>query len=144
SQFTKLEFAEVRGLQGVKEASYSVNGTTLKIAVVNGLNNAKALCEKIRNGEANYHFVEVMTCHGGCVMGGGQPIRATIIKHKNEIAQARASVLYSADKAMYNRRSHKNNSVNEIYANYIGEPNGEVAHELLHTSYTAKPKYVKE
>lgn len=143
-KFSKLEFAEVRGLEGVKEASYTINGLNVKVAVVNGLSNAKALCDKIRNGEADYQFVEVMTCPGGCVMGGGQPIKATFVKHKNEVAKARAEVLYETDKAMTNRRSHKNISVNEVYATDIGTPNGHAAHELLHTTYQAKPRYVKE
>lgn len=143
-KFSKLEFVEVRGLEGVKEASYTINGLNVKVAVVNGLSNAKALCDKIRNGEADYQFVEVMTCPGGCVMGGGQPIKATFVKHKNEVAKARAEVLYETDKAMTNRRSHKNISVNEVYATDIGTPNGHAAHELLHTTYEAKPRYVKE
>ncbi len=143
-KFSKLEFAEVRGLEGVKEASYTINGLNVKVAVVNGLSNAKALCDKIRNGEADYQFVEVMTCPGGCVMGGGQPIKATFVKHKNEVAKARAEVLYETDKAMTNRRSHKNISVNEVYATDIGTPNGHAAHELLHTTYEEKPRYVKE
>lgn len=143
-KFSKLEFCEVRGLGGVKEASYTINGLNVKVAVVNGLSNAKVLCDKIRNGEADYQFVEVMTCPGGCVMGGGQPIKATFVKHKNEVAKARAEVLYETDKAMTNRRSHKNISVNEVYATDIGTPNGHAAHEMLHTTYEAKPRYVKE
>ena len=85
-----------------------------------------------------------MTCHGGCVMGGGQPIKATFVKHKNEVAAKRASVLYDADKAMYNRRSHKNSSVQSVYAEFLDKPCGNLAHKLLHTSYSAKPPYVKE
>ena len=142
--FNRLEFAEVRGLAGVKEASYQMAGKTVKVAVVNGLKNAQALCEKIKNGEADYHFVEVMTCAGGCVMGGGQPIKATFVKHHDDVAKGRAQVLYSADKAVSNRRSHKNTSVGEVYRNFLGEPNGHKAHELLHTTYKPLPKYVKE
>lgn len=142
--YTKLEFTEARGLDGVKEASYQIGGKNLKIAVVNGLKNAKTLCDKVKKGQADYQFVEVMICPGGCVMGGGQPIKATFVKHKNEVAAARASVLYKADKAMYNRRSHKNGSVADVYANYLGEPCGEEAHKLLHTSYAPRPPFVKE
>lgn len=144
SKYARLEFAEVRGLKGVKEATYQMAGKQLKVAVVNGLKNAAALCEKIKRGEADYHFVEVMTCPGGCVMGGGQPIKATFVKHRDEIAKTRASVLYDADKAMSNRRSHKNGSLNEIYRNFLGEPNGKIAHKLLHTSYKPLPKFTKE
>ena len=144
AQFSKLEFAEVRGLQGVKEATYQIAGQDVKVAVVNGLANAKNVCDKVKSGECDYQFVEVMTCPGGCVMGGGQPIRATFVKHKDEVAASRASVLYSADKAMYNRRSHKNGSVLEVYAKHLGNPNGQLAHKLLHTHYQARDKYVKD
>ena len=142
--FNKLEFEEVRGLSGVKEASYAIAGKTVKVAVVNGLANAKKVCDKVKSGECDYQFIEVMTCPGGCVMGGGQPIRATFVKHRDDVATTRASVLYNADKAMYNRRSHKNGSVTEVYQQYLGEPNGDKAHKLLHTHYNAKAKYNKE
>ncbi|MCM1289919.1 MAG: NADH-dependent [FeFe] hydrogenase, group A6 [Corallococcus sp.] len=144
SKYARLEFSEVRGLKGVKEAIYQIGDKKLKIAVVNGLRNAAALCDKIKSGQADYHFVEVMTCPGGCVMGGGQPIKATFVKHHDEVAKSRASVLYSADKAMSNRRSHNNGSVNEIYRNFLGEPNGAKAHKLLHTTYEPMPKFTKE
>ena len=90
AKYNKLEFEEVRGLDGVKEATYLIAGRNLKIAVVNGLKNAKSLCDKVKRGEADYQFVEVMTCPGGCVMGGGQPIKATFVKHKSEVAAKRA------------------------------------------------------
>ena len=142
--FSPLEFVQVRGLDGVKSAVYSVGGKKLNVAVVNGLANVNKLCEAVARGEADYQFIEVMTCPGGCVMGGGQPIRATIVKHKAEIAAARANVLYSADRVMPNRRSHNNASLVKLYSDYIGEPCGEEAHKLLHTHYRATPKYVKE
>lgn len=144
AKFSRLEFAEVRGMDGVKEATYTVAGVELKIAVVNGIGNADALCKKIVAGEADYQFVEVMTCPGGCVMGGGQPIKATYTKHRNEVARARAEVLYNSDRAMSSRRSHNNGSVNALYEAVLGKPNGPVAHELLHTTYRPLPKYVKE
>lgn len=143
ARFAPLEFREVRGLQGVKEASYVVNGRELKVAVVNGLLNVNKVCQAVKNGECDYQFIEVMTCPGGCVMGGGQPIRATIVRHKAEIAAARAEVLYSADRTTVVRRSHNNSGLQKIYADYIGSPNGETAHKLLHTSYRALPKYCK-
>lgn len=144
SKFGKLEFTEVRGLDGVKEATYNIAGVQLKVAVANGIKNADILCKKILAGEADYHFVEVMTCPGGCVMGGGQPIKATYTKHRADVAQKRAAVLYNADCAMSHRRSHNNGSVNALYQSVLGEPNGPMAHELLHTSYRPLPKYVKE
>ncbi len=144
ARFVPLEFAEVRGLAGVKSASYNIGGRTVNVAVVNGLNNVDEICSAVKRGESDYQFIEVMTCPGGCVMGGGQPIRATIVKHKTEIAAARAGVLYAADKSMYMRRSHDNHSLVKLYADYIGEPCGEEAHRLLHTRYQALPKYIKE
>ena len=144
ARLAPLEFTEVRGLRGVKSATYNVGGKQLKVAVVNGLNNVNKVCEAVLKGESDFQFVEVMTCPGGCVMGGGQPIRATIVKHKAEIAAARAQALYSSDKAMYTRRSHNNAELVHTYRNYIGEPCGSEAHKLLHTTYRALPKYVKE
>lgn len=144
ARFSPLEFKEVRGLDGVKEACYTVAGSTVKVAVVNGLVNVNKVCDAIKAGKCDYQFVEVMTCPGGCVMGGGQPIRATIVKHRAEVAAARASVLYTADKSMYTRRSHENASLQQVYAEYFGRPDSEVAHRVLHTQYAPKPKYVKE
>ena len=144
ARISKLEFKEVRGLDGVKEATYQIAGQTVKVAVVNGIANAKAVCDKVKSGECDYQFVEVMTCPGGCVMGGGQPIRATFVKHRDEVASARAGVLYNADKAMYTRRSHNNATVIDMYNTYLGAPNSETAHKLLHTHYHAVPKFTKE
>ena len=139
-----LEFEEVRGMEGVKAATYEVGGKTLRIAVVNGLKNAKEICEQVKNGTSEYDFVEVMTCPGGCVMGGGQPIKATFVKHKDRVARARAGVLYKTDKQMAERCSLENTSVKQVYAEYLGEPCGHKAHELLHTTYVAREKYTKE
>ncbi len=144
ARFSPVEFSEVRGLAGVKSASYTIAGQKINVAVVNGLNSVNKICESVKQGESDYQFIEVMTCPGGCVMGGGQPIRATIVRHKAEIAAARAGVLYSADKSMYTRRSHDNASLQKIYSDYIGDACGENAHKLLHTHYCALPKYVKE
>ena len=134
----------MRGLDGVKEGTYIVGGKPVKVAVVNGLKNVKTVCDKVKSGECDYSFVEVMTCPGGCVMGGGQPIRATIVKHRDEVAKARAGVLYSADRSMFARRSHNNGSLLKIYDEFLDRPNSELAHKLLHTHYTPRPKYIKE
>lgn len=139
-----IDFVEVRGLDGVKEATYNVNGVDVKVAVVNGIANAKLICDKVRAGTADYHFVEVMTCPGGCVNGGGQPINADYNNNRAKITELRSSVLYNGDKAMKVRKSHDNKSVLEIYAEHLGEPNSHLAHKLLHTHYTARPKYTKE
>ncbi|MCM1043732.1 MAG: NADH-dependent [FeFe] hydrogenase, group A6 [Corallococcus sp.] len=141
ASFAKLEFTEVRGQEDVKEATYNLGGVELKVAVVNGISNAKSICEDVLKGKSKYHFIEVMTCPGGCVNGGGQPIKATFVKHKQDVSKARARVLYSADKVMYNRRSHKNAAVNDVYEEYLGKPCGGKAHEVLHTHYDKKEKY---
>lgn len=139
-----LEFTQVRGLDGVKSAEYDVNGIKVKVAVVNGIGNANELCQMVRDGKADYQFIEVMTCPGGCVNGGGQPINGDYNNNRAEVTSKRAAVLYNGDKAMAHRRSHDNQSVLTIYKEYLGEPNGHEAHKLLHTHYTARPKYVKE
>lgn len=144
ASFAKLEFAEVRGQKGVKEATYQLGDVTVNVAVVNGIKNAKRVCDEIAAGNSKYQFVEVMTCPGGCVNGGGQPIKATFVKHRTDVANLRASVLYSADKVMYNRRSHKNSAVNEVYGEYFGKPCGQAAHEVLHTHYKARAKYIND
>ena len=104
----EVDYLEVRGLQGVKEATYKVGGTMVKVAVVNGIKNAKAVCEAVKQGKADYQFVEVMTCPGGCVMGGGQPVRSEYVKSHDAVQQIRAGVLYGADAACAERRSHQN------------------------------------
>lgn len=139
-----LEFTQVRGLDGVKSAEYDVNGIKVKVAVVNGIGNANELCQMVRDGKADYQFIEVMTCPGGCVNGGGQPINGDYNNNRAEVTSKRAAVLYNGDKAMAHRRSHDNESVLTIYKEYLGEPNGHEAHKLMHTHYTARPKYVKE
>ena len=139
-----IDFVEVRGLDGVKEATYNVNGVDVKVAVVNGITNAKIILDKVRAGTADYHFVEVMTCPGGCVNGGGQPISGDYNNDRANIIKLRTSVLYGGDKAMKVRKSHDNKSVLAIYAEHLGEPNSHLAHNLLHTHYTARPKYTKE
>ena len=131
-------------MEGVKEATYTVGDVTVKVAVVNGIKNAKQICEQVKQGNADYQFIEVMTCPGGCVMGGGQPIRDEYVKTHDQVQQARASVLYDTDKACDERRSHQNKSLAEVYEQYLGEPNGHTAHEVLHTTYKAKTAYVKE
>lgn len=140
----EVDYLEVRGLQGVKEATYKVGGTTVKVAVVNGIKNAKAVCEAVKQGKVDYQFVEVMTCPGGCVMGGGQPVRSEYVKAHDAVQQIRAGVLYGTDAACEERRSHQNKSVLDVYAEYLGEPCGHEAHEVLHTTYVAKAPYVKE
>ena len=137
-ELTELEFTAVRGMNGVKEASYEVNGTTLKVAVVSGLANANALLTRIKSGEADYHFVEVMACPGGCVNGGGQPHQTAAVRALTNVPAERAAALYKNDAASDLRKSHENPAVTELYNTYLGEPGGEKAHHLLHTVYHAR------
>ena len=139
-----LDFEEVRGLEGVKVATYDINGTKVKVAVVNGIGNVNEICEQVRQGTADYQFIEVMTCPGGCVNGGGQPINGDYNNNRADVTAKRSAVLYNGDKAMKHRRSHDNASVLDVYKQYLGEPNGHEAHKLLHTVYNARPRYVKE
>ena len=136
----KLEFSEVRGMEGVKEASYEVAGKTIKVAVASGLSNAKIICEKIKNGEADYQFVEIMCCPGGCINGGGQPILDSYTRRNVDYKALRASALYNQDAASKIRKSHENESIKALYENFFGEVGGHKAHELLHTHYEPKKK----
>ena len=141
AELPALEFNEVRGVEGIKEASYDVAGTTVKVAVASGTANAAKLLEKIKSGEADYHFIEIMCCPGGCVNGGGQPIQPGILRNFVDIRAERAKALYSKDSSMPLRKSHENPLIKKIYEEFLGEPGSHKAHELLHTSYKATPKY---
>ena len=137
-ELSALDFADVRGMNGIKEASYDLNGTEVKVAVVSGLANANALLTRIKNGEADYQFMEVMACPGGCVNGGGQPHQDARTRAIHNIPQERAAALYRNDKNNAIRKSHENPSVIKLYEEYLGAPGSERAHELLHTTYIAR------
>lgn len=130
-----LDFEEVRGTEGIKEASYLVNGLEVKVAVASGLANAREILEKIRRGEADYHFIEIMACPGGCVNGGGQPQVPVEVRNFQDIRALRAKVLYQNDTQKALRKSHENPSIQKLYAEYLGEPGSHKAHKILHTSY---------
>lgn len=136
----RLEYADVRGLEGIKEATVSVNGTDIKVAIVHGTANAAKLLNAIRAGEKTYHFIEVMGCPGGCVTGGGQPIVDARTRYYVDPRAARAAATYSEDESMAIRKSHKNPAVQKLYAEFLGEPNSRIAHELLHTTYVDRSK----
>ena len=125
-------------INGVKEASYEVNGTTLKVAVVSGLANANALLTRIKSGEADYHFVEVMACPGGCVNGGGQPIVDASTRMDVDPRVARAAGLYAEDESKTIRKSHENPDIIKIYEEFLGKPGSHKSHELLHTTYVKR------
>lgn len=136
----RLEYADVRGLEGIKEATVSVNGTDINVAIVHGTANAAKLLNAIRAGEKTYHFIEVMGCPGGCVTGGGQPIVDARARYYVDPRAARAAATYSEDESMAIRKSHKNPAVQKLYAEFLGEPNSHIAHELLHTTYVDRSK----
>ncbi len=140
-ELEKLEFNEVRGVAGIKEATYTIAGNEIRVAVTSGTANAKKLLEMIKSGEKTYDFIEVMACPGGCVNGGGQPIQPASVHNNVDIRAKRAAGLYNDDKNLPVRKSHMNPDVKAIYAEYFGEPNSHKAHEILHTGYVKRPKY---
>ena len=143
--FENFHVTPVAGLEGIKEASITIEkavpdwsfleGATLKVAVAHGLGNARTLIERILAGQAEYHFIEVMTCPGGCIGGGGQPRLTT-----DEIRRARIKAIYSEDEGKKLRKSHENPEIEQIYKEFLGSPLGEKSHHLLHTHYTSRSK----
>ncbi len=133
TEMAELDIKEVRGMKGVKEAKVKINGLEIGVAVVSGLSNAANLLEQIRAGRNDLHFIEVMTCPGGCIAGGGQPFNAN-----TDAVIARMKGLYKIDKSEPIRVSHKNESVLKLYKEFLGEPLGHKSHELLHTKYAKR------
>ena len=142
-ELARPEFQEVRGIAGIKEAEYDLAGTKVRVAVTSGLANAAKLLDRIKSGEAEYHFVEVMACPGGCVNGGGQPHQSGDVRNFTDLRSLRAAALYSEDEAMTLRKSHENPVVKELYAEYLGEPGSHLAHHILHTHYVKRGLYGK-
>ncbi len=132
----RLEFTDVRGMDGVRSSSVSLPDRVLNIAVAHGLSNAKQVLEMIKSGEANFDFIEVMCCPGGCVGGGGQPYGTT-----NEVRQKRIGALYQIDEAMALRKSHENPAIRKLYEEFLHAPLGEMSHKLLHTGYQSRALY---
>ena len=137
------EFTDVRGMEGVKEASYDLDGTTIKVAIASGTKNAKILMDKVKDGTADYTFIEIMGCPGGCINGGGQPVQNATVRNFTDLKGLRAAALYENDKNRPHRKSHENEDVKTVYAEFLGEPNSHKAHEILHTSYVARPMFDK-
>ena len=135
------EITGVRGLDGIKEATYNLGGAEVRVAVAHGMKNAKVLLDEIRAGKSPYQFIEIMGCPGGCVAGGGQPyVKPCFLPNEDDdildtYKAKRASALYKEDRMKKNRLSHENKQIIELYDNFLGEPNSHKAHELLHTSY---------
>lgn len=135
-----VEFTQVRGTDAIKEAEYQVAGLTLRVCVVSGTANAGKVLDMVRSGEKQYHMIEVMACPGGCVNGGGQPIQPAPVRNFTDIRALRAKALYDQDEASVLRRSHENPLVQQVYAEFLGEPGSEKAHHILHTSYAPRPR----
>ncbi|MGI1691526.1 NADH-dependent [FeFe] hydrogenase, group A6 [Thermoanaerobacter uzonensis] len=135
----KFDYEEVRGLEGVREATIKIDGMDIKVAIANGTGNAKKLLDKVKTGEVEYHFIEVMGCPGGCIMGGGQPIHNP--NEMEKVKELRAKAIYEADKNLPIRKSHKNPAIQRLYEEFLGSPLSEKSHHLLHTHYSKKELY---
>lgn len=133
-----VEYTAVRGMNGIKEASVDVDGTEVKVAVASGLANANQLLTAIKNGTADYQFVEIMACPGGCINGGGQPHQNAATRVLTNVPKTRGEALYRNDANSAMRKSHENPAVKEVYKNLLGKPGSEKAHEILHTSYVIR------
>ena len=133
TEIPQLDVKELRGFEGIKETTLKIGDLELRAAVVSGLGNARKLLDAIRKGEKEYHFVEIMTCPGGCIAGGGQPFA-----QDPEVIRARMQALYSIDKTSSQRISHGNKSVMKLYADHLGKPGSHRSHELLHTVYAER------
>lgn len=140
-EMAPLDYTEVRGTQGIKEASYELPGKTVRVCVASGLHNAKLVLDGVRSGELQYDFIEFMACPGGCVNGGGQPLHPATVRSFTDLRGLRAKALYKQDSGMEFRKSHDNPVVKEVYATYLGEPGGHKAHELLHCTYVPQKRY---
>ena len=143
-EYDKINFTEVRGLAGVREATVDINGTAVNVAIANGMKGAKVLLDEIRAGNSKYHFIEIMGCPGGCINGGGQPyVRPVFLPNEEDdildtYIQKRANALYSEDERQVIRQSHNNPQIKQLYDEFLGEPNSHKAHHLLHTTYKAR------
>jgi len=139
-----IKFEAVRGFDGIKEASMTLGGMEINLAVASGMKNARVLLDEMRAGTSKYHFIEIMCCPGGCINGGGMPIvrRAFLPEESANIMDIylskRASALYSEDERSVLRQSHNNKQVTELYDKFLGAPGSHLCHELLHTSYEAR------
>ncbi len=136
-----VEFNEVRGTNGIKEATYNIAGMDVKVAVCSGLSNAKKVLKMIKDGTADYQFIEIMACPGGCVNGGGQPFQPASVRNFTDLKALRAKALYDTDSSMGLRKSHENPWIKTLYDEYLEKPGSHKAHEILHTTYVARKKY---
>ncbi len=139
----QVDFEDVRGLGGVKKASYQIGDSQVKVAVASGLSNVRRLLELVKSGQEKFDFIEIMACPGGCINGGGQPIQPAGVRNFVDVREKRAQALYNHDKDMKIRKSHENPAIIKLYDEFLKEPGSHKAHEILHTSYRAKPRFSK-
>ena len=137
----KIDFQQVRGTEGIKKATITIDGKEIKVVAASGLSNARTILEEIKSEKADYQFVEIMACPGGCIMGGGQPIKSAKIRSEVDVKKLRADALYDIDEKSHIRKSHENPILKTIYAEYLEKPGSYRAHKLLHTSYKEREKY---
>ncbi len=137
----KIDFTAVRGGDGIKKADVNIAGKDIKVVAASGLANAQKILEEIKKGTADYQFVEIMACPGGCIMGGGQPIKSSKIRSKVDVRKLRADALYDIDEKSVIRKSHQNPVIKKIYKEFLEKPGSHIAHELLHTHYVEREKY---
>ena len=137
----KIDFEQVRGGEGIKRATVNIAGKDVKVVAASGLANAQKIMEEIKSGKADYQFVEIMACPGGCIMGGGQPIKSSKIRREVDVRKLRSEALYSIDEKSKIRKSHENPILKQIYVEYLEAPGSHLAHKLLHTHYVERPKY---
>ena len=137
----KIEFEQVRGGKGIKKATIEIAGKPIKVVAASGLSNARKILDEIKSGKADYQFVEIMACPGGCIMGGGQPIKSSKIRSEVNVRKLRADSIYSIDEKSTIRKSHENPVLKKIYEEYLEEPGSYRAEKLLHTNYRKREKY---
>jgi NADP-reducing hydrogenase subunit HndD len=139
-----IEYNEVRGVKGIKELTIELGGVELKAAIAHGLGNARKLLDRIKSGEAFYHFVEIMACPGGCVTGGGQPIQPSEVRSWIDLRRERAKAIYEEDRSLPIRKSHENPFIKKIYDEFLEKPGSHKSHELLHTHYVERENYPED
>jgi len=140
-ELKEIDFESVRGKKGIKKSVVKIGDIDVKVAVAHGISNAKKIMDEIKNGTADYQFVEIMACPGGCVMGGGQPIRSSKERSEYDIRKLRADCLYSIDEKSTIRKSHENPTIKKLYEEFLEKPGSHKSHELLHTHYQKREKY---
>ena len=137
----KIDFEQVRGGEGIKRATINIAGKDINVVAASGLANARTILEEIKSGKANYQFVEIMACPGGCIMGGGQPIKSSKVRAEVDVRKLRADALYNIDERSIVRKSHENPVMKKLYKDFLEKPGSEIAERLLHTTYTKREKY---